>query len=72
MKTHIIHNSEDILAQLVLPSEFYFSSPLSSFRDAGGDRAASHSHHSDCCVAGVVDQDSSEHGAVQNYNTVCI
>lgn len=65
-------DSEDALTQLVLPSEFYFSSSLSSFRDAGGDRTASHSHHSDCGVAAVVDGDSSDHGAVQNYNTVWI
>lgn len=61
-----------MLAQLVWPSEFYFSSSFSSFRDAGGDRIASHSHRSDWCVACVVDEDGSDHGAVQNYNIVWI
>lgn len=61
-------DSEDMLAQLVLPFELNFSSLFSSFRDAGGDRAASYSHHSGCCVACVADEDRSDHGAVLNYD----
>lgn len=61
-------DSEDMLAQLVWPFEFHFSSSFSSFRDAGGDRTASYSHHSGCRVACVAEEDRSDHGAVLNYN----
>ncbi len=40
-----LHNGFDLL------SDSFFSSHFSYFRDAGGDRAASHSHHCDRCVA---------------------
>ncbi len=48
----------------------FFSPHFSSFRDAGGDRTASNSHHSGRCVACVADEDGSDRGPVLNdyYN----
>lgn len=58
-----------------LPSNlrvWFYDLISSSFRDAGGDCAASYSDHSDRCVAYVAEEDGSGHGPLDVYYGYCL